>query len=190
MSWTSYVSGGVGPARLAVLDAAGREVRACELPPSAELTESFEAVAVRRAAANGVLVEVPRGFRYRVKVKMGYVEVGWWRELALAFSAWRAGARLRFWPHADCERIYYAAAPAADFLFGYVAGKYLGYAGTLELVGTELLPYIPMTWTWDYFCAAGEEGYEPGEISYFADAAEEEYAPGEASLFSAVGAPG
>jgi len=118
------------------------------------------------------------------------MDVAAWRELAAAFSAYRAGARLRFWPHADCGAIWYYVAPAGDFAFPYVAGKLVGYAGALELVGTTLVPYIPTPTSWNYFCAAGEEGYDPAEITFFTAADEENYAPDEESFFSAAGAVG
>jgi len=178
------VSGGVAPPRLAALGPTGREIWSCELPAHAEVGESFEAVSARRVNMNGALVDIPRGFRYAVKVKMAYLTLAEWRELAAAFTLWRAGFGLRFWPHADCEAIRYDVVPAADFSFPYVAGKYLGYAGTLELTGTALLPYIPAAARYSYFCAAGTTGYAPDEITHFTAAAEEHYAPAETSHFS------
>ncbi len=186
MSWSNYVSGGVGPPQLAVEAAGGKIARSFDFPDSAQLTERFEVVSVRRAAVNGTLVDIPRGYRYRAKVKLPHVEVAWWRQLAVAFSAYRAGARLLFWPHADCPKICYAVVPAADFAFPYLAGKYLGYAGTLGLVGTTLLPNIPMTATWYYLCDAGETGYDPAEITFFTSVDETNYSPAEESFFSAA----
>lgn len=183
MSWNQDVSGGVKPPVLIAADA-GRIIATFELPTSAALTETFETVSVRKTALDGALVDSPRGFRYRARVHMPYVEVSVWRGLAAAFSAYRAGADLLFRPHGDYPKITYAVAPAADFAFPYVAGKYLGYAGTLELVGTTLLDYIPTSAVWNYFCAADEQGYGPNEISLFTDADENRYAFDEPSLFS------
>jgi hypothetical protein len=190
MSWSNNVSGGVAPPRLAVANAAAKAVRELSFPAAAALEETFEAVSIRRAAINGDTVEVPRGFRYRARVKLPFVELAFWRELAAAFSAWRAGGRLRFWPHADCDEISYEVLPAGDFIFPYVAGKYVGYAGTLELVAAVLLPFVPAAASWNYFTAAGETGYAPAELTHFTDADEEDYASDELSHFSPARAAG
>jgi len=190
MTWTECVSGGVGSPVVAVYDASARRTMRLELPPTAALAESFEAVNVRHTNLSGTLLDNPRGFRYHVNVRLPFVDAATWRALAAAFAAWRAGARLTFQPHADCAKIVYEVSPVADFAFPYVAGKYLGYAGTLELVGAELLAAIPMTWEWDYFCASGEGTYNPGEISYFAAVAEEGYAPAEPAYFCPAAAAG
>jgi hypothetical protein len=186
MSWENLVSGGVAPPRLEVTDDAGRVAAAYELPPGAALTESYDVATVRHTVLDGGVLDEPRGFRYRVRVTLPYMEVAYWRGLVAAFGAYRAGARLRFLPHGDCPRIAYEVVPAAEFTFPYAAGKYVGYAGQLELVGVELLPFIPATWAWDHFCAVGETGYEPDEVAHFSGAGETEYAPDEAALFAAA----
>lgn len=181
MSWSDYVSGGVGPAALKV--EAGGGDREIVFPETAELTERFEAITVRRVALNGEVLDLPRGFRYHARLRLGWLDVDGWRRLAAAFAAWRAGARWRFVPHTDCPGIAYDVAPACEFSFGYVAGKYLGYAGQLELMGTALTRFIPAPWQWRYFCSVAEAGYGTGETTYFT-AAGENYNPGEESHFS------
>jgi hypothetical protein len=190
MSWTEYVSGGVGPPTIAVYNAGGQRILCVELPATAALAESFETVNIRHTNLAGSFVDIPRGFRYRARVHLPYVDAATWRALATAFASWRAGCRLTFQPHADCANISYEVVPAGDFAFPYLAGKYLGYAGSLELAGAELLAAIPMTWEWNYFCAADEGSYAAGEISYFAAAAEEDYAPAEPAFFCPAAAAG
>jgi hypothetical protein len=190
MSWNDNVSGGTGPPVLETRDDAGRVVLTLAFPASAALTESFDVASVRHTALDGTLLDTPRGYRYRARVAMPSLAVATWRGLTAALALWRAGGRLRFYPHDDCERIYYDVVPAADFAFPYVSGKYLGYAGTLELAGTELLPFIPATWDWAYYCAAAEDGYDPDEITYFTAAGEPDYDDAEISYFGSAEARG
>lgn len=190
MSWSEKVAGGVGPPRLALLGPGGRVIKQLTFPADAALEETFDAVVARAVAVTGGVVEVPRGFRYRARVRFAFMEVGVWRDVAGVFAAWRAGATLRFWPHADCDAIFYDVVPEGDFAFPYVAGKMVGYAGTLTLIGKELLPYIPAPAAFHYFCDAEEEGYAEAEITHFTSAAEENYATAEESFFSPVEAVG
>lgn len=183
MSWVEYVSGGVGRSIIAAYDALERCILQLELPPSAALVESYEAIKLRHINLAGKVLDTPRGFRYHARIQIPHMDAATWRMIAALFAAWRAGSRVAFQPHADCAKIVYTVVPSADFCFPYAGGKYLGYAGILELTGAELLTTIPITWEWDHFCAADEVNYNPAEISYFAAVGAEGYSAAEPAYF-------
>ncbi len=184
MTRAQYVSGGVGPPKVEVLSGSGDLLRTLVFPEAARFNESYEIIGVRCTAITGDIVDVPRGYRYRVDMEFRALTLDAWKDIVRMFTDYGAGRRLRFYPHEDDGGIYYEVIPAAGMALPYLQGRYLGYEGKVSFIGVEVLDYIPCAAKFSYFCLTDEGDYSPDEITYYTDAEESNYAAGEISYFS------
>jgi hypothetical protein len=158
MSWNYFVSGGVAPPRavLATTQAVMPSAVMVDLPEtgSAGMQEAFEEVVLNEdQTMSGSQRHLTAGFRYRIKIHYPYLNLADYRKLVqiITYSNNRGG--FYFLPHSDGEWQFRVAA-CSGCNFNYVGGKYLGYEGTLELVGLDLLRSIPIDSEvgWSDFC--------------------------------------
>lgn len=158
MSFSSFISGGVAPPR-AILATTQTNMAAAvtvDLPDtgSAGMQETFEEVVLADdETLSGSHRHLTAGFRYHIKIHYPYLSLADYRKLVQIITYSNNWGGLYFLPHSDGEWQFRVAANDGC-KFNYVGGKYLGYEGTLELVGLDLLRSIPIDSEvgWSDFC--------------------------------------
>jgi hypothetical protein len=158
MSWNDFVSGGVAPpcAILATTQATTESAVSVDLPDtgSAGMQEAFEEVVLSEdETMSGSHRHLAAGFRYHIRIHYPYLSLADYRKLVQIISYSQSRGGFYFLPHSDGEW-QFRVAVCEGCKFNYVGGKYLGYEGTLELVGLDLLRSIPIDSEigWSDFC--------------------------------------
>jgi len=159
MSFSSFVSGGVAPPRavLATTQANMPEAVTVDLPQtgSAGMQEAFEEIVLAEdETMSGSRRYLTAGFRYHIKIHYPYLSLADYRKLVQIITYSNNCGGFYFLPHSDGEWQFRVAA-GSGCNFNYVGGKFLGYEGTLELIGLDLLRSIPIDSEvgWSDFCS-------------------------------------
>ena len=185
MNRSANVDGGVGPPILAVMSGDDVLFRV-EFPESAVPDQKFEKVTDEQKNISGRIISCPKGFRFYVKIVVQFMTRAEWRSVVTALNYYRDGYTLRFYPHDDDTKVYYDVLPIAGIATPYFGGKYLGYSTIIELVGRDILRYIPRSTATDYFCSVSESGYSSSEISQYSDSDLSSYSEDEIAQFTST----
>jgi len=179
------VDGGVGPPILAVMSGE-HELLRVEFPELAVPDQKFEKITDEQKNISGRIISHPKGFRFFVKIVVHFMTRAEWRSVVSALNYYRDGYTLRFYPHDDDMTVYYDVLPIAGIATPYFEGKYLGYSTVVELIGRDILRYIPRSTAMDYFCSVSESGYSSSEVSQYSDSEQATYSENEIAQFTST----
>ncbi|MGQ9706850.1 MAG: hypothetical protein ACUVWP_07645 [bacterium] len=178
------VEGGIMPPRLVCHNIDGNILKTVDIPYKGyiPITESFEQVSDRYITIDGRLNVIHKGYRYRCKIKLSYLDKYTLRQIKIIHNHLKDNNYLIIYPHRDRLDIRYRVEIEEPFSFGYLSGRMIGYSGILRLIGVDLLSAIPTDYKIAYFNSVDRE-YEESEITHFTSSDEENYDEDEISQF-------